>query len=422
MRTVSGLFFVALILLSSTARATLPLPQENKMPANTRWKFGNPQDPQWCAFRDEKLKAIDSWWEAFESKKSDIDAMFNRGKKWDLAEWMIVHLQAIDPRLMWEFGPGLNGGHRLVITPESDRELRPLVETILSRAPKIHGFEFYTHRLPETAEQAEQILTARGLRSLKGAVVQVSPGEHNTVDLTFYSPEFMNNDDDPADLSAAFICTESILGEQVLDTWVGVIETTNEKGKNSVPLSELQDRVSITIQATQAKLPEKTLAAIPDGILKGTLWKLKPKDRDDYPRQLDLIVGRSILPGMWSAAHSDTTFFSERFSRHNERFCYVKLDGTQGLAEEGFADKAEIEDALDAALRKGGLGAVVGGGTGKRYSYVDLALVDLDKGISLVRNILSTGKVPKRSWVLFFDAVYANEWVGIYDDTPPPPR
>ncbi len=36
---------------------------------------------------------------------------------WDLPAWMHKHLQAIDSRLMWEFGPSADGaGHQLVIT------------------------------------------------------------------------------------------------------------------------------------------------------------------------------------------------------------------------------------------------------------------------------------------------------------------
>ena len=43
-------------------------------------------------------------------------------------------LQAIHPSLMWEYGNAVRGpGHRLVITPESRRFLRPMVRTIFER-------------------------------------------------------------------------------------------------------------------------------------------------------------------------------------------------------------------------------------------------------------------------------------------------
>jgi hypothetical protein len=134
-----------------------------------------------------------------------------------------------------------------------------------------------------------------------------------------------------------------------------------------------------------------------------------------------LFVGKSANPSLWISAHSGGLFFSERFSRCGETFCYVKLDGSQGLGEEGFADKSEIEDALDTALKPDKLGCCFGGGTGRRYSYIDLALTDVKKGIHSTRKRLQAGKVPKRSWILFFDSDLAAEWVGVYDDSPQPP-
>jgi Ca2+:H+ antiporter len=43
---------------------------------------------------------------------------------------------------MWEFGRAIaTDGHRLVITPETVKELRPLVDELLARAPAIPGWE-----------------------------------------------------------------------------------------------------------------------------------------------------------------------------------------------------------------------------------------------------------------------------------------
>src|SRR5690606_29317601 len=114
-------------------------------------------------------------------------------------------------------------------------------------------------------------------------------------------------------------------------------------------------------------------------------------------------------------------FFDERFSRLGDKFCYLKLDGSQGVEDERFADKGEIEDALDALLRPAGWGCQIGGGTGLRYSYIELALRDCEQALPAIRGLLAGGNVPKRSWVLFHDCEQATEWVGVYDDSPPPP-
>jgi hypothetical protein len=56
-----------------------------------------------------------------------------------------------------------------------------------------------------------------------------------------------------------------------------------------------------------------------------------------------------------------------------------------------------------------------------RYSYVELALSKPDEAIAALRRRMQTGKLPRRSWVLFHDTDLCGEWVGICDDTPPPP-
>jgi hypothetical protein len=114
-------------------------------------------------------------------------------------------------------------------------------------------------------------------------------------------------------------------------------------------------------------------------------------------------------------------FYSDRFSRCKETFAYVKIDGSNGLGGSRVSDRAGIEDALDTELASDKLGIHIGGGTGLMYSYIDLALTDLDRGVERARKVLRKLKVPERSWVLFFDADLAAEWVGVYPETPPPP-
>jgi hypothetical protein len=55
------------------------------------------------------------------------------------------------------------------------------------------------------------------------------------------------------------------------------------------------------------------------------------------------------------------------------------------------------------------LGCHIGGGTGLRYSYIDLALTDVKKAIPAIQGRLRQGKVPRRSWILFFDGHLVGE-------------
>jgi hypothetical protein len=39
-----------------------------------------------------------------------------------------------------------------------------------------------------------------------------------------------------------------------------------------------------------------------------------------------------------------------------------------------------------------------------------------------VVEVLRKGNIAKRTWILFHDDIYAGEWIGVWEDTPPPPE
>ena len=121
-----------------------------------------------------------------------------------------------------------------------------------------------------------------------------------------------------------------------------------------------------------------------------------------------------------SATFSCEPFYSERFSRCNETFCYLKID-SKSADEIGFQDREDMEEAARYALEAEDTGAIIGSGTGLRYTYLELALTDVKRATAALRRAMSEGNVSRRSWILFHDADLADEWIGIYDDSPPPP-
>lgn len=400
-----------------------------------RWRFIDPVDRTENYEREATIARIDSWWDAFRKMSDRIRAALSQQESWDLPAWMEKHLQKIEPRLMWEFGPAVKGnGHRLVITPESSHHLRPLVRAILDRAPKLEGWEFYDYRLAEDAKMALFTVSARTGRDIGDFEAKISVGGLRRIDLTFRASSIKGSDDVSA-LNAAFVAAESLLGEEILDHWIGAIEVAPiprwsglkslvGKGPKTSPGVVPLDR----LRATAESLIGGLIDQLPPGPhserfdeAEWTMWEMDPVRADDYPAQQDMIVGMSINPELWVAVRSDRCFASRRFSRCGEMFCYLKVDGQEGLGEGGFADRAAIEDALNQVLIPAKLGCVIGGGTGIRYSYVDFALMDPDRAIAAIRDRLRTGQIPLRSWIQFFDDDLAAEWVGIHDETPPPP-
>jgi hypothetical protein len=152
------------------------------------------------------------------------------------------------------------------------------------------------------------------------------------------------------------------------------------------------------------------------------MFRMTPVQRGDYPERSDMLVGYTVVPALWERLGSSESLRSADFSNCGETFCYLKLDGINGLAGSAFADKSEIEDALDEALRSVKVGCVIGGGTGLRYSYVDFAITDVPIACGIIRKILCSGKIPRRSWIMFFDSDRKDEWIGVWDETPVPPK
>jgi hypothetical protein len=152
------------------------------------------------------------------------------------------------------------------------------------------------------------------------------------------------------------------------------------------------------------------------------VYQRQPVERPNYPGRSDLIVGYTVLPILEERLQSSAIVRSSDLSICGETFCYVKIDGINGLEGSIFLDKSQIEDTLDEALRSQDVGCVIGSGTGLRYSYVDLAVVDVPKAVDIVRTVLTGGKIPKLSWILFFDSDKAEQWFGAWEDTPPPPQ
>lgn len=368
------------------------------------------------------------WWRAFEANTTRIDALFKGREEWDLAEWMHEHLGAVHPDLMWEYGPAVKQpGHRLVITPESRKDLRPLVRQLLALAPDLPGWEFYEYRLAESYEDAISTVKGHTGIDLGDVTVQARQGDFGRIDLQFVSPRFDPKHKQAIDrdeaFQAVFVAIESLLGEEVLDRWLGIVDLAaepEEQAATPIELEELQETVETLVREVKASLPDRPWHE--RDLEQGwTAFELQPTEAGDYSGQLDLFVGVTAYPDMIRNVLAGALFDSARWSRFGERFCYLKIDGIEGLDNSAFEDRGEVEDALNESLRRDGLGCVIGGGTGRRYSYIELALNDPDVAWPTIRDLLREGQLPLRTWLLFHDDELAAEWRGLYDETPEPP-
>jgi hypothetical protein len=382
-----------------------------------RWRFPHAGED---AARELVTGHIDSWWREFVAAAPRLDDYFQGGGRWDLAGWMRAHLGIVDERIMWEFGPGTRGtqGQRLVLTPEAEHRLRPLVDVVLSRAPKVDGWEFHRHRLAEDLSLALRAVAERTSVDFNGWQAYADLTDEGLIDITL-SPPFALAEREEA-RAAALLLVEALVGEELMDVWIGDVDIASNTG--SGPLGDLAPVVRALVEAQRARLPKLPYwRRAREG--PWTLLRLAPRTGiSDFPGQQDLLIAKTMDLDLWKALHGQRPFHSRRFSRSGEVMATLKIDGAAGLSEDGLTDKSSIEDAIAQALEPLKLGGQIGGGTGLRYSYVDLALTNVEAAMDALKPVLRAGRLSRRTWLLFFDADLGDEWIPLWDDSPPPPR
>lgn len=395
-----------------------------------RWLLADPQVPPENAWRHHVAAATERWWQAFQANANNIAASFSQRGKFDIVRFMDDNLSAIDGRLCWEYGPARRsqnkqaGGHRLVITPEANHWLRPMLGHVMSRAPNIPGWEFYTHRLPEDAAMARMTIQGRCGKELRQVGIEARAGRHQKIDVLYTFPGESWSEDEARNV--AFVLTETLLGEETLDGWIGVIDAVDprEPGHRWLPLERAGDTVSAVAQSMLEQLPAEPLFHTnDDGERRWLVYECDIEEGlEDYAYRSDLYLGTSCSQSLIDAFVSQGLFDSRCHSRCGEYFCYLKIDRNDIPNEHVIEFRRSFEDPLIEALQQAGFGGTIGGGTGLHYCYVDLSLTQVMQALPLIRQVLAQHRAPLRTWLLFFDTHFEKEWLGVYPQTPPPPE
>lgn len=403
-----------------------------------RWHLIDPANEPEAAYKRQMIDKIDRFWASFKKSSKQLEKDFESGNLEPFVNWITQELNAVHPELMWEAGGCRAESFDLVITPEASRELRPLVETLICRAPEVPNWRFLQYREAQFRKVEEISDTRLGI-DFSDALVSVLPSSLNSIDLFFLSPRF-NGDNDECDLGNCFALCELLLGEELLDKWVGNLETrslqTSKGGKNlRKDIIDLQTRQAHCVTDGSIKIDdlyetfvmarEKMLSELPDNphcsveFDDYTSIFLNPRDGSvDVPSRISFTTA---LPQIIEAVNNSYLFHSDRFSRVGEKFCYLKISDAGELAT-NVQLRALLEDKIDSALRKAGVGCTFGGGTGPHCAFVDLAITDIAEAIGILKSIAFSERLPKKSWLLFLDTDWLSEWVGLHQDSPVPDR
>jgi hypothetical protein len=332
-----------------------------------------------------------------------------------------------------EILPKAPGELDVIVAPNVELGRECIALEIVRRAPTIPGVAFLRHGSAMPIEQALADVHARTGLDLSAARVRVGFSRGHLLEVVVHSPHVTSVTDELA-LSAADLLVSRSIGGRHFHEWIGavdvapiarggplrVIDATRGAPQATLPVGDLPLAVNRAIEEVEAALPDlQHQARVAREAW--TLLELTPEPQDDYSHLDDLALVSTVMPEALKSFLQGSPFASRRFSRTGERLVYVKLDATRCTSEGRHALRVAAEDAVESALSAHGAGAVVGAGLGLRYAYLFVALEDLDRARALLAGPLRALGVDRRAWILCCDIGWEEEWLGVWDDTPPPP-
>lgn len=392
-----------------------------------RWQFIiDEQDPDFTR-KESTTSKIKSWWTGFpERANALVNSWTTPEVSREIASSMGDALHLIDEGLMWECNRSEVGGYDFAITCEDRIELRSLANSVVALAPPTDGWQFYPYRLPEIPGMLNSALEVRLQEKIpKDLTVTLAVTEHKQIDLLFKSKSFKKDNDD---IGKCMLIADICLGEEASEKFVNCVWTAKRRGlkaligkleEQEIQIRDLNSSFKALYKQLFEQLPDKPLIDTIDlessarsviSLKKNVLPSSSP------PTRVSCV---SFLPQVFIAAISHNRFFSECHSKFGETFCYLKLTRPSAI-EDALHYRARIEDATDAALRERGVGCVVGGGWGPWHDFIELALTDVIQAIPILRGIASQLSLARNSWLLFYDLHLAEEWVGLYSESPAP--
>ncbi len=175
--------------------------------------------------------AIDAFWTWWATARPRAERLIDGGSDDRLVDEISEAVSAIHPELQWEFTAGSSSAHLLVVSAAGDPELRALAERWRRAGPAPDGTFGYASARQGNRDALDGTLSIAG-HQLELADLRFSPEEDEDLDclhVNVWHPVFPSMPEGARD-QVAFLSLDWLLGEDVVEVWIGRIEATPRPG------------------------------------------------------------------------------------------------------------------------------------------------------------------------------------------------
>lgn len=363
----------------------------------SRWHFVDKTNEEQWKNKEEKLALINSFWNRFAKEENQI-RITEKGKaaKDQAKSWIADELSNIDPNIEWDLrvDPEKPTQNILILTSRLHWGNRPLIEDMISLAPKIKNWKFMTSRPKAPLYMVGILLDESGKGPLNNFSLECRPSKEHLINVIYKESNLTPQSTESRKKGLEIV--DLLIGQENEDQWIGWLDT-----EKSAKVQDKEEAGKKFI-ADFIQLKEKLLL-----------------ERFDKPiAQMTEEEKQSAYDVLYDA-YSSYPFDSRRFSKFDEKFCYltVKKENTFKTPE---AIQNTINE-LDKALRAEKCGCTLGGTFDQddRF-YFDLCLTDIDKSAKVLQQFTRKNKYGKDAWLEFYDDTWISEWIGMEPDSAVP--
>ncbi|MGF1501581.1 MAG: hypothetical protein ACFBSD_07165 [Paracoccaceae bacterium] len=383
----------------------------------------------WAArLAPEEVGEVGAFWDRFVRVAVRIER-YLRGEapEVNLGQEMRMVMGPFSDRLFWAIEPSAGTGWHLVVTAELTHSLRPLARAIATRGQDLAGWSASDARLPVVEISAAVHAILDRSRSEAMAVEEIAPvrGAHRMVDLQVAGrgdADFLGDQ--------AGVIFGVLLGDRADQDWLGEAYARRRGGplavlsarprRNDRWLTEFRNAAVDIIAAFEAERPERSYAEVPLKTDELHGFRLNPM-AGDAARRRDVISYQSRNRALTAAIFAGARIGTLRFSRFHEAFCGIKIRRTEAQDFRQPEAVRKIAETVEEVLMKARLGGVTAFGEGVRHVYIDLAMLQVEPAMPILRAALRRAGVEAPTWLMFDEAGLEDRYFALTPDTQPSP-